>query len=226
MELRDYFAALVAERRESPQSDLTSALAAAHDAEGTISEEELLASLALVIAAGFITTMNLLGNGLAILLDHPDLTRRLRLDPSLAPAYIEEMLRYDCPVQVLARRTLRETTLDGLRLPARASVAVLVGAANRDPARFDQPDTFDPLRTVKQALSFGAGPHYCLGTMLARLEAEIAFKMLLDRFEDITLAGEANRHNLLVLRGYTALPISVRQSRHVRGAQVAGKALS
>lgn len=219
VEMMEYFADLVAQRRRAPTEDLASALVAACDAERVISEEELLASLTLVIAAGFITTMNLLGNGLAILLDHPDHLRRLREQPELAPAYVVEMLRYDSPVQVLARRIAQETTLGGIKLAPHTSVAVLVGAANRDPAEFADPGVFDPDRPENHSLSFSSGPHFCLGSHLARLEAQIAFQMLLDSFGEISYAGDPARYDLLVLRGFTELPIAARLAANAGGTR-------
>lgn len=143
--LRDYFTELIAERRRTPAEDLTTALVQAHDADGDrLSGEELLANLVLLLVAGFETTTNLLGNGLVVLLNQPGSATALRDQPELAPRYVDELLRYDSPVQ-LTTRTVRESMpLAGVELPAGSWLLVLLGAANRDPARFTDPARFDP----------------------------------------------------------------------------------
>jgi len=142
---------------------------------------------------------DLLGNGLAILLR----------EPSLVPdeAFVEEVLRYDSPVQVTTRTARIDAEISGTAIPAGAGLVLLLGAANRDPQRFPQPDRFDPSRTGNKPLSFGAGAHICLGNSLARLEATIAFGRLRERFAGITPAGEPARRDRLVLRGYQSLPV-------------------
>lgn len=209
-ELRDYFTELIAQRRRAPADDLTTALVQTHDADGDrLSGEELLANLVLLLVAGFETTTNLLGNGLVVLLAHPDSATALRDQPELAPGYVDELLRYDSPVQ-LTTRTVRESVLlAGVELPAGSWVLVLLGAANRDPERFTDPTRFDPGRAQSPPLSFGAGAHYCLGAGLARLEAQVAFPLLLRRLPELALAGEPTRRNRLTLRGYETLPVTV-----------------
>lgn len=209
-ELRDYFTELIAQRRRDPTDDLTTALVQAHDADGDrLSGEELLANLVLLLVAGFETTTNLLGNGLFVLLTHPESATALRDQPELAPGYVDELLRYDSPVQ-LTTRTVRESVpLAGVELPAGSWLLVLLGAANRDPARFTDPARFDPGRAQSPPLSFGAGAHYCLGAGLARLEAQVAFPLLLRRLPELALAGEPIRRNRLTLRGYETLPVTV-----------------
>ncbi|WP_018253122.1 cytochrome P450 [Salinispora mooreana] len=208
--LRDYFTELIAERRRTPAEDLTTALVQAHDADGDrLSGEELLANLVLLLVAGFETTTNLLGNGLVVLLNQPGSATALRDQPELAPRYVDELLRYDSPVQ-LTTRTVRESMpLAGVELPAGSWLLVLLGAANRDPARFTDPARFDPGRAQSPPLSFGAGAHYCLGAGLARLEAQVAFPLLLRRLPELALAGEPTRRNRLTLRGYETLPVTV-----------------
>jgi cytochrome P450 len=210
-ELEAYFVELIEERRRSPQEDLTSALVGVHDDSGgvALTGEELLANLVLLLVAGFETTTNLLGTGIHILLERPEQASRLRADPNLAPAFVEEILRYDSPVQLTSRFTTGPLDLgDGLRLDAGAGLTMLLGSANRDPARYPDPHRFDPDRPNIQPVSFGGGAHYCLGAPLARLEAQVAFPLLLTMLPRLSLAGPAERRDRLVLRGYATLPLS------------------
>ncbi|TDW23242.1 cytochrome P450 [Kribbella kalugense] len=202
-ELGEYFAHLI----RNPAADgLVSALVAARDAgDGRLSDEELLGNLILLLVAGFETTTDLLGNGLAILLDRPELTSTARSDPA---AFVEEVLRYDSPVQLTTRVAHTEgLSAGGVPMPAGSDLILLLGAANRDPARFPRPDEFDPARTDNKPLSFGAGAHICLGNSLARLEGTIAFTRLVERYSSITAEGQAARRDRLVLRGYRTLPV-------------------
>ncbi|MFI5937073.1 cytochrome P450 [Actinoplanes sp. NPDC051494] len=213
-ELTAYFEALIAIRRREPRDDLVTALAAAHDAGGDkLTADELMGNLALLLVAGFETTTNLLGNGLWLLLRHPDLAARLRADPELAPAFVEEILRYDSPVQLTERFAAGDTTVGGLPVPAGSELVLLLGAANRDPARFRDPDRFDPDRPGNAPLSFGAGAHYCLGAPLARLEAQVALPALLRRFPELTAAGEPVRRDRLTLRGWATQPVALGSRR-------------
>jgi len=202
-ELDAYFRDLVRSRRRDPHDDLVSALATADG----LTDVELIANLVLLLVAGFETTTNLLGNGLQILLERPDQAAALRDDPSRAAGYVEEFLRFDSPVQLTSRRLAAEpVTLGGIELPRGGSALLLVGAANRDPARFTDPETFQPTRD-NAPLSFGAGAHYCLGAALARLEAQVAFPALLQRFPRLEPAAAPARRDRLTLRGYAALPV-------------------
>ncbi|HKD97068.1 MAG TPA: cytochrome P450, partial [Micromonosporaceae bacterium] len=187
-QLLAYFDKLCDARRDDPRDDLVTALAQAMD-EGTsrVSPEELLANLVVLFNAGFVTTTHLIGNGLTLLLDHPEAMAALRADPKLAPAYIEEMLRLEGPIHFMIRWSSADTEVAGVSIPAGSRILVLLAAGNRDPARFPDPDTFNPSRTDNQILSFGLGAHFCLGAALARLEGDRAFNMLLDRFPTITL---------------------------------------
>jgi cytochrome P450 len=205
-ELTAYFDDLVKRRRAQPTDDLTSALIAAGE---QYSQTELLATLILLLVAGFETTTNLLGNGLVVLLDRPEAADALRADDSLAERYVEELLRFDAPVQVTSRWCREAVTVAGTRIPADAEVMLLLGAGNRDPERFEDADAFDPLREPFQPLSFGAGAHYCLGAALARMEAQLAFPLLLNRFPTLRLADGAQRRDRLTLRGYTSLPVAL-----------------
>ncbi|MEH0828308.1 cytochrome P450, partial [Micromonospora sp. CPCC 205714] len=209
-ELRDYFAALVRARRAAPADDLTTALVQVHDADGDrLSGEELLANLVVLLVAGFETTTNLLGNGLVVLLDHPRAAGALRERPDFAPGYVEELLRYDSPVQLTTRVSGAAVTCGGVELPAGSWALLLLGAANRDPRRYPEPQRFDPWRPQVHPLSFGAGPHYCLGAGLARLEAQVAFPLLLRRLPGLALAGRPRHRTRLTLRGYETLPVII-----------------
>ena len=208
LELEEYLTALVEQRRRAPENDLVSALAAAHDAGGDrLTADELLGNLALLLVAGFETTTNLLGNAIVLLLDHPEQAKRLVADPALAPAYVEEVLRVDSPVQLTERFASRDVRIGAVDIPTGAELIVLLGAANRDPQRFAEPDRFVPDRPGNAPLSFGAGAHYCLGAPLARLEAQVALPALLRRFPDLELAGRPVRRERLTLRGWAALPV-------------------
>jgi cytochrome P450 len=208
LSLTSYFTDLVAERRSAPRDDLVSALVQVRDEDdGRLSDRELLCNLVLLLAAGFETTTNLLGNGLALLLDHPGRPAALRADPSAAPAYVEEFLRLDSPVQLTARWAPQGAVVEGVEVPPGGEVLLLVGAANRDPVRFARPDVFDPGRPANQPLSFGGGPHFCLGAALARLEGRTAFGRLLERFPSLEPAGGRTRRDRLTLRGYATLPV-------------------
>ncbi|HEY6594141.1 MAG TPA: cytochrome P450 [Asanoa sp.] len=205
-EMEAYLEDLVARRRRTSADDLTTALVRASDADpDQLSGDELLANLLLLLVAGFETTTNLIGNGLVTLMDHP--RAAAGLDPDTAPAYVEEFLRYDSPVQLTSRLVTRPTRVPGLDLPAGAWLMLLLGAANRDPARFGEPDRFDPWRADGGPISFGAGAHYCLGAPLARLEARIALPLLRD-LPGLALAGEPERRDRLTLRGYARLPVT------------------
>jgi cytochrome P450 len=202
-ELGEYFAQLI----RNPAADgLVSALVAARDAgDGRLSDEELLGNLILLLVAGFETTTDLLGNGLAILLDRPELISTVRTDPA---AFVEEVLRYDSPVQLTTRVAHTDgLSASGVSMPAGSDLILLLGAANRDPARFPRPDEFDPTRIDNKPLSFGAGAHICLGNSLARLEGTVAFARLVERFPLISPAGRAARRDRLVLRGYRTLSV-------------------
>jgi cytochrome P450 len=211
LELELYFGGLLAERRRQPQDDLVSALIAVSDAdESRLSGAELVCNLALLLIAGFETTANLFGNGVRLLFEHPEVGVRLRGGEVPYAGFAEEVLRYDSPVQMTTRIALT----DGLRVgdvevPAGTEVALMIGAANRDARRYEDPERFDPTRAKTGALSFGAGPHFCLGSVLARTEAAIGFPRLLERFPALAPAGEPTRNQRFVLRGYEHLPVTV-----------------
>jgi cytochrome P450 len=209
-ELTGYFAHLVALRRDDPRDDLITALAQAHEADGErLTADELLANLALLLVAGFETTTNLIGNAAVLLLDHPAYAGKLRDDRELTPAYVEEVLRIDSPVQVTTRRADEASEIAGRELPAGSELILLLGAANRDPARFPRPDVFDPGRSGPLPLSFGAGAHYCLGAPLARLEAQVALPALVRRFPEISLSRRPERRPRMNLRGWREVPVTL-----------------
>jgi cytochrome P450 len=202
-EIRNYFIGLVADRKRRPADDLTSSLVASAGFSGAT----LLGNLALLLLAGHETTMNLIGNGMAILLARPGQLAALTADPSLVSSYVEEFLRFDSPVQMTTRIPGGDGEVAGIPVGRDTEITVLLGAANRDPARFAAPDVFDPARPDNAPLSFGAGPHFCLGAALARMEGRIAFPMLLRRFPRIEPAGTPVRRDRLVLRGFSRLPV-------------------
>jgi cytochrome P450 len=203
VELTAYFAGLLAERRARPADDLVSALAAADD----LPERELLANLVVVFNAGFRTTANLIGNGLGLLLDHPDALAALRADPATAGACVEEVLRHDPPVHFAIRFAARDTEVDGVPVPEGRTVLVLTAAANRDPRRFPDPDRFDPTRTDNHHYAFSAGPHYCLGAALGRAVGRIALPRLLTRFPRLAPAAGPEPRRRFMLRGHDRLEV-------------------
>ena len=207
-ELLAYFTGLAARRRAGPRDDLLSDLLAVSDADsGQLTGAELLHNLTLLLA-GFETTTNLLGNGLHIVLHDRPAGAALR-DGSVPPsAFVEEVLRFDSPVQ-LTSRIGYDTKVGGVPVSAGTGVTTLIGAGNRDPRRFADPDRFDPMRADGGPLSFGAGAHFCIGAALARLEGKVAFPRLLNRFPKIAAAGEPVRRDRFVLRGFDELPVTV-----------------
>ena len=204
--ITDYYLDLIAERRAAPQYDLISDLTRAVD-EGRheVTDLELVGNLLVLFNASFSTTIHLFGNALPLLLARPE----VRSTPELMPAYVEEVLRYDTPAHVFIRVASADTEFLGVPLKEGQLVAVLTGAANRDPRRFAEPDRFDPARPDNQPISFGAGAHYCLGAALARAEAQLALPMVLERFPRLALGSEPVRTDQLILRGYKSLPVTV-----------------
>lgn len=179
--------AVIEERRRTPQADLVSNLVAAEADGARLSEDELLATCMLLLVAGHETTANLIGNGTLALLRHPDQLEMLRTDSGLIPNAVEEMLRYDAPGRIAVRWAAEEIAIAGKTIKRGDRVALVVGAANHDPAVFEDPDKFDVKRNAARHLSFGMGIHYCLGAPLARLEGTIAFATLIDRLTSIEM---------------------------------------
>jgi cytochrome P450 len=206
--LRAWMLGHFARLRDNPGEDLLSQLVQVKDEQGGLSEDELAATAMLLLGAGFETTVNLIGNGTIQLVDHPDQLARLRENPELWPNAVEEVLRFDSPVQRTARVAMAPTELAGLSLTRGQLVVAILGGANRDPAVFDDPHRFDVGRTnARDHLAFSAGVHFCLGAALARLEGEIGLRTLFERFPDLALAGIPRRRSTRVLRGYDRLPV-------------------
>ncbi len=206
--LERYFADLVAERRARPQDDLLTRLIQAEDEGDKLSEPELVSTAILLFAAGFETTTNLIGNAVLGLLRHPDQLDRLRADRALVKPAVEEILRYDSPVQIAVRTAYEDMDVGGRRVEAGSTVLALLGAANRDPARYTDPDRLDVGRSEGAPISFGSGIHFCLGAALARLEGQVVLDRLLERFRSIELVdGDPVHRDSLTLRGLVALPV-------------------
>jgi cytochrome P450 len=202
--VREYLAGLAAERRRDPGDDLLSALVAVDGLTG----DEVLTMAALLFAAGFETTTNLLANSVVALLRHRGAWERLRDEPLLAASAVEELLRYDSPVQIVSRLVNEPVELGGVSIAAGERVVGYLGAGNRDPQRFDDAESLLLDRRDNAPLSFGGGIHYCLGAPLARLEAQVALPALARRFPGLALDGDPVRRDSLSIRGYLAVPVS------------------
>ena len=206
--ISDYFRELIAARRTTPRGDLLSALIAAEEAGDKLSEEELLATCILILIAGHETTVNLIGNGILALLRHPGELRRLRETPGLITSAVEELLRYDGPVQRTARVASDDATIGGQKISKGDMVMPFIGAADRDPAQFPEPDRLDLGRADNRHIAFGWGIHFCLGAPLARVEGQIAIDTLVRRLPRLELATESPEYRQsLTLRGLKALPV-------------------
>jgi cytochrome P450 len=206
--LRTYLTDLLALKRRAPADDLLSRLVTYSD-EGKLNDEEVMATAVLLFGAGLETTTNLLGNGLLALLRNPDQLELLREQPDLIGSAIEEMLRYDAPIQVDLRTVLEATTLAGVELTPGQAVMALLGAANRDPERFTNPDRFDITRDEGANLAFTAGIHFCLGAHLAKLEARELFGKLLTSFQRIELVGDPQVTPDLQRRRVACMPLII-----------------
>ena len=208
MYLFQYFTDLVADRRKEPRKDLLSAMLAAEDDGERLTHAELLSTATLLFIAGFETTMNLVGNGTLALLRNPDQLERLRADPSLIRTGVEELLRYDGPVHVTARIATEDVQIGGETVREGEQAVAILGAANRDPDQFPDPDRLDVARTPNRHLGFGGGPHFCLGAALARMEGQIAFETMLRRLPDMELATEHPTYrDHYVIRGLDELHV-------------------
>jgi cytochrome P450/uncharacterized membrane protein YdbT with pleckstrin-like domain len=207
-EFAEYMRGLADERRARPRDDLVSHLVAAEDQGQKLTGEELVASAILLLNAGHEASVNAFGNGVVALLAHPDQQARLETDSALVEPAIEEMLRYDSPLQLFERTARTEVEVGGVVVPAGGRVAALLGAANRDPAAFDRADHFDITRRPNHHIAFGAGLHHCLGAPLARMELQISLPTLLRRCPALHLAGDPVRRPTFVLRGYASVPVS------------------
>ena len=208
-ELFDYFGGIVEQRLESPREDLISALLAAEEEGNRLTREELLSTLMLLLVAGNETTRNLIGNGMLALLRNPDQMQLLRDSPGLLDSAIDEFLRYDSPVQIDTRVLRQDVEIGGKMLRSGQRAVCLLGAANRDPAVFTEPDMLEIGRREKSHVSFGRGIHHCLGAPLALLEGRIAVSSLVERFSSIRLAAEPKQRDQIVLRGVQELWVEV-----------------
>ncbi|MDO8770191.1 MAG: cytochrome P450 [Burkholderiaceae bacterium] len=203
-----YLETLLARKRQTPGDDLTSRLVLAEAAGEIQGGAELLAQCAMLLFAGHETTRHLLGSGLQTLLAHPEQWQRLRQEPALLPGAVRELLRFDSPVQYTGRRVTTDLVLHGQQLRRGDLVLPLIGAANRDPARYTQPDTLDITRSEGSSLSFGSGPHVCIGAAVTRMEAEIVFRQLLKRWPDLRLSDATPRWiSNPLYRGLVTLPL-------------------
>ncbi len=217
-ELYEYFEGIIAQRRRTPQDDLVSALLAAEEEGDKLSHEELLATLLLLLVAGNETTRNMIGNGMLALLRNPEELWRLRNNPDLLDSAIDELLRYDSPVQLDGRTVVEDLELGGKRMRAGQQVVAVIGAANRDPGAFSEPDRLDIGRKEKSHISFGRGIHFCLGASLAMLEGRIAFASLLEHFSSIRLAAEPRQRKQVVLRGVEDLLVDIERPPQIVAA--------
>jgi cytochrome P450 PksS len=207
-----YIRKLVKTRKADPRDDLVSALAQVEEAGETLTEDELMAMVFLLLAAGHETTVNLIGNGTLALLEHPDQMDKLRNDRALIKPAVEEFLRFTSPVEMATERYTREdVTVAGVTIPRGEMVFAVIGSANRDERQFADPDRLDITREPNKHLAFGLGPHFCLGAPLARLEGQVAINTLLDRFPDLRLTGgpaALRWRRGLLLRGLESLPVT------------------
>ncbi|MFI0820108.1 cytochrome P450 [Streptomyces sp. NPDC021098] len=204
-----YFDDLVRERRRRPGDDLVSVMVRDRDADGALTEEELVASLVMFLIAGVQSPSDLIGNTVRLALRHPAEGRRMATDDALASAFLTETLRYDPPNHVLTRAAETDIDFYGHRVAAGGRALLVLAAANRDPRRFTDPATFDITRKDNRPLSFGLGPHYCLGAAFARMQAEIAVPVLLRRFSRMALAGPPTYRDQLVTRGFARMDVTL-----------------
>ncbi|MXY32426.1 MAG: cytochrome P450 [Gammaproteobacteria bacterium] len=206
----EYFTAIIEQRRREPRDDLVSRLVEAEDAGDKLTAKETRVMLRLLLTAGNETTTNLIGNGVRALLRHPDQLALLRERPELIPSAVEELLRYDPPVQLDMRVALRDMELGGLAVSEGTMITLLIGSANHDPERFTEPDRLDITRSGQANISFGRGIHHCLGAPLARLEGRIALEVLLERFPRLAFGTRPPKYRpSIVLRGLEHLDVRV-----------------
>ena len=208
-EFVDYLRVLTAARRARPSDDLVSDLVQVAD-HGALTADEVVGTAALLLMAGHEATVNVLGNGMLALLTHRHQWRRLRSEPALLPGAVEELIRFDSPLQIFERTAAVDVVIAGWNVPAGGRIAALLGAAARDPAVFTAPDSLDIGRQPNPHLGFGLGIHYCLGAPLARLEVQAALHALTIRLPGLHLAGEPTRRPEFAIRGLQNLPVTAR----------------
>lgn len=207
--LREYLRGLIEQRRARPGDDLMSRLIAVEESGDQLTEDEIVSTCSLLLIAGHETTVNLIANAVLAMLRAPGQWSALGADAGRAPAVIEETLRYDPPVQLLGRIALDDMAIGDTTVIKGDSMTLLVAAAQRDPAEFERPDTFDPDRRSFRHLGFGRGPHFCLGAPLARLETGVALSAVTARFPNARLAGEPRYKPNVTLRGLSTLPLAI-----------------
>jgi pimeloyl-[acyl-carrier protein] synthase len=209
VQFKEYFGGLITELRRNPQDNLMSQLIGLCDREGKLSEVELLGFLGMLFSVGQETTENLIGNGVFALLNHPQELESLRQNPLLMGSALEELLRYDSPVQMISRTAIESVEIGGQVIRSGDKVNLLLGAANRDPEKFPEPDRLKWNRKESSRLPFGSGIHYCLGAELARLQGRVALGQLIQRFPRMGLDAEkTERRKNIVLRGFKVLPVT------------------
>jgi cytochrome P450 len=205
-----YLRSLAADRRMAPGEDLLSHLVTMRDADGDrLTEDELVTTCILLLNAGHEATVNVSGNGLLALLEHPDQLQRLREDPGLLPTAIEELMRFDSPLQLFERTATEDVEIGGVTVARGQKIAALLGSGNRDPGVFAGADILDVGRTDNPHITFGAGVHFCIGAPLARVELQASFGALLRRTSRLELASPARRRPEFVIRGLRELPLVV-----------------
>ena len=229
-ELNEFFDAQLRRVRRDPGDDVLSRMVQVEEDGDRLTDHELKASALLLLVAGFETTVNLIGNGYLALHDHPEQRDHVTDEPATWPNAIEEMLRWDPPVQYTGRIAHVDAEIDGVPIPKGRPIGALIGGANRDPRVFPDPERFDVGRAnAREHLAFAGGVHYCLGASLARLEGQVALEVLLNRFPDLGLAGRPRRRRTRLLRGYDSVPLTLRAASAAgarRGDNEADAALS
>lgn len=209
-DISDYFRRLIAERKTAPQEDMISELVAAQEQADALTDQELIATCVLLLVAGHETTVNLIGNSVLALLNHPDQYAQLLEHPELTASAVEEVLRFESPVQMTGRLASADYEIGGQVIRQGDFVNVMLGAANRDPSQFEQPNRFDIGRSPNRHLAFASGPHFCLGAPLARIEGEIALAVLLERFPQMRLADDKlNWRPNILFRGLSSMSLQL-----------------
>ncbi len=210
VEFTEYLRGLIAARREEPGEDLISGLIAAHDEGDRLTEQEMISTAVLLLNAGHEATVNATVNGWWALFRNPDQLAALRADHSLVPSAVEELMRYDTPLQLFERWVLDEIEIDGTVIPRGAEIAMLFGSANHDPEVFADPGRLDLARRDNPHISFSAGIHYCIGAPLARIELAASMTALLEQAPTLSLAAEPERKPNFVIRGLRGLDVEIR----------------
>ncbi|MCX5422435.1 cytochrome P450 [Streptomyces sp. NBC_00078] len=209
VEFSEYLRELIAERRKEPGEDLISGLIAAHDEGDRLTEQEMISTCVLLLNAGHEATVNSTVNGWYALFRNPDQLAALRADHSLVPSAVEELMRYDTPLQLFERWVLDDIEIDGTTIPRGAEIAMLFGSANHDPAVFENPGRLDLTRQDNPHISFSAGIHYCIGAPLARIELAASMTALLEKAPTLSLAQDPERKPNFVIRGLEGLAVTV-----------------